>query len=83
MLDNLKQQAAIQQVSVRSDDIKHILTQEPFTFHEEKKINDIVNGLQGSGNAIVDHLKSIIGNYKTFHDYPTFDFQKCEASIKN
>ncbi|CAD8114351.1 unnamed protein product [Paramecium sonneborni] len=83
MLEGLKQQAREQNVTVKVDDLQHIFAQEPFSYTDENKIQLILNSLTGQGNQLVENLKSLIGNYKTFMNFPTFDFEQAQTKMKN
>ncbi|KAM3132664.1 hypothetical protein pb186bvf_015209 [Paramecium bursaria] len=82
MLNGLKQQAKQQNVQVRLDDLENILKQEPFHFVDQRKISQIINSLHGKGNALIDSFQQAIGNFKSFSDYPTFDFQQCDNMVR-
>ncbi|CAD8089282.1 unnamed protein product [Paramecium primaurelia] len=82
MLEGLKQQAREQNVTVKIDDLRHIFAQEPFSYTDDIKVQSILNSLTGHGNQLVENLKSMIGNYKTFMNFPTFDFELAQTKMK-
>ncbi|CAD8189296.1 unnamed protein product [Paramecium pentaurelia] len=82
MLEGLKQQAREQNVTVKVDDLRHIFAQEPFSYTDGNKVQSILNSLNGHGNQLVENLKSLIGNYKTFMNFPTFDFEQAQTKMK-
>ncbi|CAD8191275.1 unnamed protein product [Paramecium octaurelia] len=82
MLEGLKQQAREQNVTVKVDDLRHIFAQEPFSYTDENKVQSILNSLSGHGNQLVENLKSLVGNFKTFMNFPTFDFEQAQTKMK-
>ncbi|CAK92079.1 unnamed protein product (macronuclear) [Paramecium tetraurelia] len=82
MLEGLKQQAREQNVTVKVDDLRHIFAQEPFSYTDESKVQSILNSLSGHGNQLVENLKSLVGNFKTFMNFPTFDFEQAQTKMK-
>ncbi|CAK79420.1 unnamed protein product (macronuclear) [Paramecium tetraurelia] len=79
MFDGLKQQAKEQNVQIRLDDFHHILSQEPFSFTDNKKILQILNCLTGNGDVLIEQFLNLIGIYETFNN---FDFEQEQQTMQ-
>ncbi|CAD8088140.1 unnamed protein product [Paramecium sonneborni] len=79
MFDGLKQQAKEQNVQIKLDDFHHILSQEPFSFTDNKKILQILNCLTGSGDILIEQFLNLISTYETFNN---FDFEQEQVNMQ-